>query len=381
MSVERRVNPNGAVVWRVRWREGNHNRAKVLGRKSDAVAFDAEVRRRARAGELGMLDAGRERLDEFAAEWMRAYGKPNLAPRTVKSYADAWDLHVSPRIGGLRLREVTVEACQRFAADMEAAGVGASTRRRVLMVLSSVLQRGVEWGRIPANPVRLIRKPTAKRERVVRPLAPMTVETMRRYLIDRKRERDAVLLCVLAYAGVRPSEALALRFGDVGERTLLVERSLGPDGSLKRTKTGQIRSVRLLSPLREDLVEWRKDKAAIELVFPTRAGTAWDEYDWRNWRKRIYVPAAKAAGVTSTRPYDLRHSAASLWLHEGRTIIEVATWMGHSGQMALSTYLHVMSDLGDERISAEDAIRRARKALVPSSYPGEPQNDDEADAA
>src|SRR3954447_21535187 len=29
--------------------------------------------------------------------------------------------------------------------------------------------------------------------------------------------------------------------------------------------------------------------------------------------------------------------------------------------MALSTYLHVMSDLGDERISAEDAIRRARE--------------------
>ena len=48
---------------------------------------------------------------------------------------------------------------------------------------------------------------------------------------------------------------------------------------------------------------------------------------------------------------------------------EVATWMGHSGQMALSTYLHVMSELGDERISAEEAIRRAREALVPSSYP------------
>jgi integrase len=245
------------------------------------------------------------------------------------------------------------------------------------MVLSSVLQRGGEWGRIPANPVRLIRKPTAKREHVVRPLAPMTVETMRRYLLD----RDAVLLCVLADSGVRPSEALALRFGDIGERTLLVERSLGPDGSLKRTKTGQIRSVRLLGPLREDLVAWRKDKMATELLFPAHDGSAWDEDDWRNWRHRVFVPAAKAAGVTTTRPCDLRHSAASRWLHEGRTIIEVATWMGHNGQMALSTYLHVMSDLGDERISAEDAIRRAREALVPSSYPDRPQNDDEADAA
>jgi integrase len=108
---------------------------------------------------------------------------------------------------------------------------------------------------------------------------------------------------------------------------------------------------------------------------------AWDEDDWRNWRHRVYVPAAEAAGLSGTRPYDLRHSAASLSLHEGRTIIEVATWMGHSGQMALSTYLHVMSDLGDERISAEDAIRRARAALVPSSYAREADRPDEKDAA
>ena len=51
--------------------------------------------------------------------------------------------------------------------------------------------------------------------------------------------------------------------------------------------------------------------------------------------------------------------------------------MGHSGQMALSTYLHVMSDLGDERVSAEEAIGRAREALVPSSYP----RDDRDEAA
>jgi hypothetical protein len=47
--------------------------------------------------------------------------------------------------------------------------------------------------------------------------------------------------------------------------------------------------------------------------------------------------------------------------------------MDHSGQMALSTYLHVMSDLGDERISAEEAIRAAREALVASSYPRAPE--------
>jgi hypothetical protein len=55
----------------------------------------------------------------------------------------------------------------------------------------------------------------------------------------------------------------------------------------------------------------------------------------------------------------------------GRTIIEVATWMGHSGQTAPFTYLHVMSDMGEEPVSAEESIRRARRArtlLVPSRH-------------
>jgi hypothetical protein len=49
--------------------------------------------------------------------------------------------------------------------------------------------------------------------------------------------------------------------------------------------------------------------------------------------------------------------------------------------MALSTYLHVMSDLGDERVSAENAIRRARAALVPSSYPSDASGSDDAATA
>jgi integrase len=226
-------------------------------------------------------------------------------------------------------------------------------------VLSSLLQRGVEWGRIPSNPVRLIRKPTAA--------GAVERGDDARSAARTGGTKDATPLCVLAYAGLRPSGALALGWGDVQTRTLLIERALGADGAVKPTKAGQLRSVRLLAPLREDLMAWRREAGDTSLVFPNGRGEAWTEDDWRNWRKRVFVPAAEAAGLTKVRPYDLRHSAAALWLHEGRTIVEVAAWMGHSGQMALSTHLHVMSDLGDERISAEDAIRQAREALVLSS--------------
>jgi len=69
VSVERVTRNDGSVVWRVRWRQGERNRSKVLGRKRDAEAFDAELRRRKRTGELAALDSGRESLAAFGEEW------------------------------------------------------------------------------------------------------------------------------------------------------------------------------------------------------------------------------------------------------------------------------------------------------------------------
>ena len=68
--------------------------------------------------------------------------------------------------------------------------------------------------------------------------------------------RDATLIPVLAYAGLRPGEALALRWGDLRTRTILVQRAVSL-GEEKATKTSQNRTVRLLGPLKADLAEWR----------------------------------------------------------------------------------------------------------------------------
>jgi integrase len=84
------------------------------------------------------------------------------------------------------------------------------------------------------------------------PSRPTTVEAMRRYLLGRGRVGDATLVSVLAYAGLRPGEALGLSWAHVRTNTLLIERAVS-DGVLEATKTGHTRSVRLLGPVREDL--------------------------------------------------------------------------------------------------------------------------------
>jgi integrase len=62
-----------------------------------------------------------------------------------------------------------------------------------------------------------------------------------------ERQRNALIVSMLAYAGLRPVEERGCTWGDLGERTLHVFA----------TKTNRSRDVDLIAPLTQDLAEWR----------------------------------------------------------------------------------------------------------------------------
>jgi integrase len=135
---------------------------------------------------------------------------------------------------------------------------------------------------------------------------------------------------------------------------------------LKDTKTAAHRTVRLLGPLGADLREWRLRSGRPgddALVIPGRDGKPWSEEGYRSWRRQAFARAVRAAGIERrVRPYDCRHSFASLLLHEGRSVIYVARQLGHGAQLTLSTYGHVIDELEDApRQDAEATIRAARE--------------------
>jgi integrase len=77
---------------------------------------------------------------------------------------------------------------------------------------------------------------------VARPhaLTPLEVERIRAQLA---RPIDAALVSILAYAGLRPEEALPLQWRDVGH-TIVVSRTWTHGELRERTKTGRIRGRR-----------------------------------------------------------------------------------------------------------------------------------------
>jgi integrase len=360
MEIQKRILSDGSVRWRARWRQGGRYRARTFDRKRDALNFSAELRRRQQLGTLSTLDTGRMTLAEYVAgTWATAY-RNNLSESTRLRYGHLYDKHILPELGPLALAEITPEVIARWQAQRLALGGGPVAVRGALTLLGGILQRAVEGGHLQTNPVRAVRKATLPRRTEVRPLAPAVVERMRRAATP----RDATLLSMLAYSGLRPGEALALQWRDIREQTILVERALSL-GQEKDTKTAAHRTVRLLAPLAADLREWQlrsgrpSDHA---LIFPSKKGGPWTLSAYQSWRRRAFKRALNRAGVAHGRPYDLRHSFASLLLHEGRSVIYVARQLGHDARLTLGTYGHVIDELdGAPHIAAEAAIIAARR--------------------
>jgi integrase len=362
MSVEKATR-KGRDVWRVRWRDSaGQPHSKVLGRKQDAIAFDAEVKRSKRLGTLARMDGGRETLAEYAEEWARIHAVP-LARKTRELYAGLLETHILPGLGGYPLCELTSETIARWQADRLGAGAPVESTRKALTLLGGILQRATEAGRIPTNPQRLVRKAAPPASEEVRPLAPIVVERICGFL----RPRDRVFVRFLAYAGLRPQEARTLRWGHVGERTLTVH------APKTRRHSTQPRSVRLLAPLAQDLREWRMAAGRPgpdDPVLPAHDGGEWTEVGYEQWITRVWAPALKAAGLGYRRPYDLRHGFASLLAHEGRSAVYIAKQLGHRPALSLRTYQHILDELEDApRISAEDAIRAARAEAASEKCP------------
>lgn len=340
----------------VRWREGGRECSRTFARKGDAEAFDLDIKRRKQLGPLASgVIMSRVTLAEFmVGDWWPRYAIPNLRASTRKRYLEVWGAYLLPRVGGYQLREITPMLVEDLRDELKAQGLGAASQRKALLLMSGILKRAASRGLIPTNPVAMIDKPKTPPLRRPQPLAPATVERIRRQL----RPRDQTLVSLLAYGGLRPGEAMGARWEDLSERTLYIPAR----------KTSKERHLKLLSPLAQDLAEWRLACGVPdgrELIFaPTRARNSGGESVWPNWVKRVYIPAAINAGVTGDmRAYRLRGSFVSLLLWEGQSLTRVAEQAGHSVATLARHYAGVLEELEDQpRVPAAEAIRRAREA-------------------
>lgn len=354
MSVQRR-NRGGRRRYEVRWREEGRQRSRTFDRRADALAFDAERRRRAQLGAHAPAEPSPEPLRVWLETWWTrdAHGWARSTRMVRAGVIDKW---IAPYLGDVPLRDLGEDRVMEWRGQVRADGCSPGQANAALGILSAALSSARRARKVPANPCQGIRRLRVEVKRP-RALTPEQVEAIRMAMVH---PRDATLVSVMAYGGLRPQEALALRWSDVG-RTIVVSRTWTRGELRERTKTGHIRAVEIVPPLAADLEAIRpKAGAPHDLVFPSPTGRM---LDLHNWRDRVFKRAARAAGVEAT-PYDLRHTYVSLLIHEGRSVPYVAAMAGHSPRVCLERYAHAFAEaqLG-AAVPMAEAINAARGAV------------------
>lgn len=222
------------------------------------------------------------------------------------------------------------------------------------------------------GPIPKLRKPPA-RDRIAVP--PLPIELMRVVIETdpdvppEQRAAALILLDIYYQAGLRWSEALALRWRDVRGHSLSVRGQLTKSGGIKYTKTRSSRETDKLPTLEESLLAYEHVCTHTEdddFLFPWWHGSAGASA--RKIMNRARREAARLFPEWNVPPEAdfrelTRHSCISMWLRAGwaNDIDNLADQMGNSPDVINEYYRHAIKEFsfnGPVDLPAE--IRKAR---------------------
>jgi integrase len=214
----------------------------------------------------------------------------------------------------------------------------------------SHLATAYEDGQLRSNPAAGVR--VVVKDRRTRVPKWLTSEQTKALLAEMPA-KHADLAYFITATGCRISEALGARWGDIGpdQDGQIVVRI-----SEAKTEAG-LRAIPLSPETSRRLTKRRAEARHAsddDPIFPSTTGTLLEP---RNWRKRVFKPAAERAGVPWATPHKLRHGLASLMAHQGYSAAQIASHLGHAdgGVLALKTYIH--ADQLDDPQFIDEAFR------------------------
>ncbi|MEH6388475.1 MAG: DUF3596 domain-containing protein [Pseudomonas profundi] len=129
--------------------------------------------------------------------------------------------------------------------------------------------------------------------------------------------------------GMRTGEidGLQWQYVDFERRQILVRQALVNDELVYTKNDGSFRTIDMSGPVYEALQSQHQATGEFEYVFCTRNGKPMAH---RNITQRVWYPLLRHLGLRKRRPYQTRHTAATLWLASGEAPEWIARQMGHT---------------------------------------------------
>jgi len=308
-------------------------------------------------------------LGDYLDEWIKAK-KNAVRANTGVQYERLIARYIKPKIGSVKLKDLTLRVINRFYAEVVSNGAGVSHIRYCHRVLHAGLEEAVRAGMIARNPAHGATLPKSP----YKEMQSLNEQQVQQFLAAASGSRFKVLYQLAVTTGMRYSELRGLSWADVDwmKGAISVRRQirdipkLGAAAGEPKTRSG-IRMILLgessLSVLREQRqrVELERSVAGAnwketDLIFPSKTGTPFVTITVHD----DFAKVLQAANLPKIRFHDLRHTAASLMLNHGIPVLVVSKILGHSNTaITLSTYAHSNVDM------QADAVRLMEDLITP----------------
>lgn len=311
---------------------------------------------------------------DYMKQWLD--GKIDIKPRTMRGYQEQIDYNIVPKLGAYRVDQLNKLIIEKAWKQLLDEGKAPGNIILAHRVLSPALGALVAEGKLVRNPCDLVTLPRNPKKEL-RVLTPD--ETVA--FLEKNQDHELHALWMLnMVTGLRPSEALGLKWGDLNldEGTISVQRSVTEDKDgvlvVDETKTATSnRHVSIPATCIESLRAHKRRQAAEMLkagkaydrthqwVFANHVGHLWD---LTAVRKRFKV-CLKRAGLPEEITFyaATRHTHATMLLVAGVNPKIVSERLGHSSiKLTMDTYTHVIPEISRETATTVENLlfRRAQ---------------------
>lgn len=332
---------------------------KTFGKPLPASAKDEGQGTTTQGGKAELTTASDGPLfKDFANQW---YAESEISWR--RSYQitqrGALDKYLIPEFGDRPVSEITKADVLAFRAELakqagrRTEGATLSPRRinAVMKPLRQILNEAADRHNY-LSPFRNIKPMRVKRTEVM----PFTMQEVQS-LLETVRPDYRNYLAVRFFTGLRTGEANGLKwkYVDFERRVICVRESivLGEEDELKTE--GSMRDIQMSAVVFDALQsQYAATAKRSDYVFCNLEGKPLDN---KNFINRVWNPLLRFLGYPHRKAYQMRHTAATLWLAAGEAPEWIARQLGHtSTEMLFRVYSRYVPNLTRNDGSAIDRL-------------------------
>lgn len=266
-------------------------------------------------------------VGQWADRWLASLA---VRPSTLCDYTTTVTTHIKPTLGGLRIASLTAHDVQTAVNRWK---LGANTANKNLRTLRAMLEAARRAKLVTENVAKDAHGPKSHRT-VIRPFPPADLAR----IVAACLTRDRSLFALLATAGCRIGEALALDIADFNPAasTVSITKTYCEEFGTRAPKSENgRRTLRVAAQAIPALVAAVAGRKSGPL-FTTRTGARRKHPSastlWGNILKELKLPHRNI--------HQLRHSVATALTGAHVPVGDIARDLGDSVQTIVTTYLH-----------------------------------------